>query len=114
MTPTQGTDRNVKPIRKLLAVGANQTILPAQAGVLYRVVGAQISMDAAGTFAVYHGTNTDANTFIDGYAAANGGSNPTPGDWADQGGTANEAIKADITGGNAKIVLNYIEIRVLG
>lgn len=112
---TQGTDRVVKSISVLLGPGAGQAILVAQAGIAYRVTGSQISLDAAGTFAVYHGVAYGATKVIaEGFAAANGGSNPNPGDWALQAGQANEAVSADISGGNARIVLTYIEIQVLG
>lgn len=117
MTPTstQGTDRAVKSIRRNLAAGVGQSVLAGQAGVIYRSVAVQGSVDAAGSIALYHGAaNTNLKTFYDAFMAANGGSNPTPGDWADQGGAAGEGITADVVGGNAKIVIFYIEISVMG
>lgn len=117
MTPTatQGTDRRPKPHSVLLGVGVAQVVKAASPGIVYRVVGVQASMDAAGTVAIYHGVAYNADKVIaEGFVSANGGSNPTPGDWAVQVGQANEDIRADITGGNARIVLTYIEIQVLG
>ncbi len=116
MTPvsTQGTDRAVKSFSILVAAGGPTEILPPAAGVNYRVVASQISLDGIGTYAVFHGDAYDANKVIaEGFAAANGGSNPTPGDWADQTGVAGEAVKATITGANARIVLFYVEIKPL-
>lgn len=110
-TSTQGTDRAVKSI-SVLASGANFLVLAAQAGVVYRPVGCQVSMDAAGSFAVYQGAVYAATKVIaEGFAAANGGSNPPLADWAPQVGAVNEKIQADITGGNARIVVHYIEIK---
>jgi len=112
---TQGTDRNVKSISVLAAVGTTGLLPASTSGVVYRIVGVQVSMDAAGTFAIYHGGAYSATKVIaEGFAATNGGSDTPLGDWAPQIASANEAVKADITGGNARIVLHYIEIRVLG
>lgn len=112
---TQGTDRIVKTISALAPVAVNTIILAAQAGVVYRVVGCHVSMDANGSYAVYHGASISAPKVIQqGFLLANIPDNTPDGDWATQAGIANETVRVDVTGGNARIVLKYIEIKVLG
>lgn len=110
---TQGTDRNVKVKSQLVAVSSGTSILAAQAGIVYRVVGCQISMDAAGSAAVYHGAAYAAGKVIaEGFMPTNGNLPNEQGDWAAQVGVVNETVSADVVGGNARIVLHYIEIGV--
>ncbi len=111
-TSTQGTDRVVKSITVGLGVGAEQEILPAKAGVLFRVVDVQASLDAAGDIAIYYGADSNDATK---YIARSYLASRTPlvvpfGDWAPQNAAPNENIQANVTGGNALIVLTYIEI----
>lgn len=114
-TATQGTDRKVKTRNFRIGAGAGQVLMSGLTPGVFRIVGFQVSMDAAGTCCIYHGNgyNSDA-VIVDGFFPANGGSNMPTGDWADQGGFDGDPITADVAGGNARIVLQYIEIKVLG
>lgn len=114
-TATQGTDRNVLTKSVLAPAAVGTVLLAAQTGVVYRVVGCHVSMSAAGTYAVYHGAVYAAAKVVqEGFLAANTPDNSPDGDWAEQSGVASETVQADVTVGSARIVLHYIEIRVLG
>lgn len=109
---TQGTDRIVKTKTVTLAAGVEQEILPALAkSGIYRVVGAQITMNGAGSAFAYYGPNASDTNIIAGGTLVTG----VPlvammGDWAPQAGLAGQPISADVAGAAATIVLHYIEI----
>ncbi len=111
VSKTQGADFTVKTIRKVAAMGTAVEILPAVDGVKYRVVGVQISVDATGNVQVYHGDAVDTdNVIASGFVYASSGMNAELGDWGPQVGQNNQAIKANVSAGNADIVLHYIEL----
>jgi hypothetical protein len=78
-------------------------------------VGLEISMSAAGTCHVYHGTvlataTTAGKVIGGGYFQASDGRCNNMGDWGPQVAAANEAISADVVGGTAEIILHYMKL----
>ncbi len=110
-TSTQGTDRVVKSALASFTPGNGQVIVGAQPGILYRVVGLQVSLSVAGSVSIYHGIEGINPKYIAaGNLAAGVPLVINPGDWAAQNGANNENIQANVVTGNAVIVVYYIEI----
>lgn len=108
---TEGAGITVKTAFVTLAAGLGGVVLAALAGTKRRVVGAEISLSAAGTVKLYHGATVDAAKMI---CAAQLGAGiplvPTLGDWGSQVSATNEVISADVVGGTAWICIKYIDL----
>lgn len=109
---TEGAALTVKTAYVALGAGVGGVVLAASTtGAKRRVVGAEISLSAAGSVTLYHGAAVASGKMICAAQLAAGiPLVPSLGDWASQVSAANEKISADVIGGTAWICIKYIDL----
>lgn len=108
---TLGASQQVKSMWVALAAGAAGLVLVGVAKIKYRVVGAEVSLNAAGSVTLYYGAAFAAAKVIAASQLASGVPLvPTLSDWAPQVSAAGEDIRADVLGGTAWVCIKYIEM----
>lgn len=111
---TAGSAKPIFSVRKAGAAGTVIELLPAAAGIKYRVVGVQASGDnAAGQISIYHGATIGAAGKMIASAYVGKGIPFTPqlGDYGSWGAAANEAVSADVVTAAYDITLLYEKIQ---
>lgn len=111
VTKTGGADPKV--LTKYLALGAGngQAVLVAKPGVAYRVVGVQASLDANGSFKMYHTAAATADNVIAANQLLSGVPYVAfPGDWADQVGLKGGVVTINVVGAGIVLLIHYVEL----